>query len=129
MNKLLCRLVVALVTASLVACTSLRTVVDTNSPQAASASSESPLAPGDVVTVATTTGALTRLLISAATATSIDGTQVDSKQAVHIQLADITKIERREFSGIKTLLLVVAICAVLYAMTVAAAEAALASNI
>lgn len=125
MRQLLRRLVVALCATAPVACTSLRTVVDTTAPRTAPDTSQVPLAPGDVVTVSTTAGSQTRLQISTVTATFIDGTQVDSDPAEHIALAEVAKIERREFSGIKTVFLVVVIYAIAYAIAVAAAKAAL----
>ena len=129
MRPLVRRLVVALCTTALVTCTSLRTVVDTSSPHPSPETSPGPLAAGDVVTLSTTTGSQSRLRIATVTTTFIDGTQVDSGQAEHIETVEIAKIERREFSGIKTVFLVVVICAVLYAIAVATATAALASNI
>jgi hypothetical protein len=129
LNPLLRRLVVALCASALVACTSLRTVIDTSAPPTSPDTSQSPLAAGDVVTVSKTSGSRSRLRISTVTSGFIDGADVDSDQGEHIELADIVKIERREFSGIKTVFLVVAIYAVLYAIAVAAGTAALASNL
>jgi hypothetical protein len=129
MRQLLRRGVVALCAAALVGCTSLRTVLDTSAARTSPAAPASPLAAGEEVTVSTAAGWQSRLRISAVTASSIDGTQVDSNLAEHIELADVAKIERREFSGIKTVFLVLSIYAVLYAIAVAAATAALASNI
>jgi hypothetical protein len=129
MRQLLRQLVVALCATALVGCTSLRTVLDTSAAHPSPETASAPLAAGDEVTVSTAAGRQSRLRISAVTATSIEGTQVDSDRAEHIELAEVAKIERREFSGIKTMLLVVAIYAVLYAIATAAAEATLASNL
>jgi hypothetical protein len=129
MRQLLRRLVVSLCATALMACTSLRTVVDTSAARSLPDAYTAPLSPGDEVTVSTTTRSQSRLRVSTVTATFIEGTQVDSNQAEHIELADVARIERREFSGVKTVVLVVAICAVLYAIAVATATAALASNI
>ena len=129
MRHLLRRLVVALCATALVACTSLRTVLDASALHPSPDTSSSPLAAGDVVTVSPAAGSQSRIQISTVTGTYIDGTQLDSGPAEHIEIADAAKIERREFSGLKTVLLVVAICAVLYAIAVAAGTAALASNI
>jgi len=129
MRHLLHRLVVALCATAPVACTSLRTVLDTTAPHPPPEPSSSPLAAGDVVTVLTAAGSQNHLRISAVTASFIEGTQLDSGQAEHIDFAEIAKLERREFSGLKTVLLVAAIYAVLYAIAMAAGTAALASNI
>jgi hypothetical protein len=116
MRQLLCRVVVALCSTALVACTSLRTVHDAGAARSLPDASAAPLAAGDEVTVSMTDA-------------FIEGTQLNSNQAEHIELAEVANIERREFSGIKTVVLVLATYAVLYAIAVAAGTAALASNI
>ena len=129
MGHLLRRLVVALCATALVACTSLHTVLDVSAPHPSPDTPSSPLAAGDVMTVSTAAGSRSRIQVSAVTSNFIEGTQLDSGQVQHIDFAEIAKLERREFSGLKTVLLVVAICAVLYAIAVAAGTAALSSNI
>jgi len=107
----------------------MRTVLDTGTSLPRLDTPATPLSVGDVVTVSTAAGWQSRLQITAVTATAIDGTRVDSDQRQHIEFADVTRIERREFNGIQTALLVVALCAVVYIMAVAAATAALAGNL
>jgi hypothetical protein len=76
-----------------------------------------------------TAGSQSRLRISTVTDAFIEGTQLDSNQAEHIELAEVAKIERREFSGIKTLALVVTVYAILYAIALASASAAALSSL
>jgi hypothetical protein len=59
----------------------------------------------------------------------IEGTQGKDKQLKRFQHSDVVKIERREFNGMKTALLVVAIAVGVYVIAEAAAEAALISNL
>jgi hypothetical protein len=129
MRQLLCRVVVALCSTALVACTSLRTVHDAGAARSPPDASAAPLAAGDEVTVSMTAGSQSRLRISTVTDAFIEGTQLDSNQAEHIELAEVAKIERREFSGIKTLALVVTVYAILYAIALASASAAALSSL
>lgn len=58
----------------------------------------------------------------------IEGTQDKDKQLKRFQLSDVVKIEHREFNGVKTAVLVIAIAVGVYVIAEAAATASLLSG-
>ena len=115
-----CRLAVLLCSMTLVACTSMRTTVDTTTTEPVSIGSrDRTLAPGDEVKVATKDGAQVELRITAVSAEFIEGTvqvprwgevEGTSKQSTRIPRTEVLRIERREFDEGKTALLAVVAC-------------------
>jgi uncharacterized membrane protein len=59
----------------------------------------------------------------------IEGTQDKDKQLKRFQLSDVVKIERREFDGLKTAILVVSIAVGVYVIAYAYAGASLLSGV
>lgn len=126
MRQVFSRLIVLLSCAAFVACTSLHTLVDTNASQESSAAEIPPaIAPNDSLTVTTRDGAQTKVHVTTVTPEYFEGTQGKDKQLKRFQLSDVVKIERREFDGVKTALLVVAIGVGVYVIAEAAATASL----
>ena len=77
----------------------------------------------------TRSGPATRIQLTTSAPDYIEGTQDDDKQLRRFQLSDIVKIERREFDGVKTSFLVIAIAVGVYAFANAAAQASLMSGL
>ena len=119
--------------AALVGCSSLRVVVDAGAISKADtlkAEDVYPrLAPHDLLTLTTRDGRQQTLHLSAVSETSLTGEVDGASKTVVVPLSEVTKIERREFSGIKTAFLVFAIAAGVYAVAVAAAQNALAAGL
>jgi hypothetical protein len=116
--------------AALVACTSLHTLVDTR----AAGSEPAPridtlIQPHDSITVTRQDGSVSALQVTAVTPELIEGTQGWLSTSTRIALVDVVKIERREFDGARTTLLVVAVFAGAYFVAKSVAEASLAAGI
>jgi hypothetical protein len=127
MKRQLSVLIVVFTCVAFSACTSLRTVLDT---QFGSASAARPaLAPNDLLTVTTRDGTQTQITLTKAAPEFIEGTQDNGKPLRHFDLTEIVKIERREFDGVKTVFLVIVIAAGVYAIINAVGQASLAANI
>jgi hypothetical protein len=130
MRPILCRLVVILSCTALLACTSMRTVVDrTAMPDSAPTSPGASLVSNDALTVTTRDGAKTQIHLTSATSEFIEGKQDSDQLARKFLLSDVDKVERREIDGVKTTFFVVLIVAGLYALAYAAASATLAGNL
>jgi len=118
---------------ALVGCSSLRVVMDAgaiskaDAPKAGEANPR--LAPGDLLTLTTRDGRQQTLHLTAVSETSLTGVADGASATAVIPLGEVTKIERREFSGIKTAFLVFAIAAGVYAVAAAVAQNALAAGI
>ena len=130
MNSAISRLVVALCSLALVACTTVRTVTD----QSAVAPPQRTRLPptvgiNDLVTVTTVDGNVRTLRVGAISEDALDGVAEGSAQASHVLVEQIAKIERREFSGLKTALLVIALVGLAYMVAEALATATLASQL
>jgi hypothetical protein len=107
----------------------MRTVVEISAaPGGAATEIQPPLAPNDSLTVTTRSGPATRIHVTTTAPDYIEGTQDDDKQLRRFQLSEVVKIERREFDGGKTTLLVMAIAVGVFALAKAAAEASLLSG-
>ena len=109
------------------ACTSMRTVLDTQSGSASAA--QAALAPDDRLTVTTRDGTQTQITLTKAAPEFIEGNQGSDTQARHFDFSEVVKIERREFDGLKTTLLAIAVAAGVYMLLKAMAEASLAANL
>ncbi len=121
MPRVLCRLTILFTCAAFAACTSMRTVVEISAAPGSAATQIQPaLAPNDSLTVTTRSGPATRIHLTTSAPDYIEGTQDDDKQLRRFQLSEIVKIERREFDGGKTTLLVMAIAVGVYALAKAA---------
>ena len=130
MRQVVVRLVVLLSCAAFVACTSLHTLVDTSASQEISASEIRPaIGRDDSLTVTTRDGAQTKVHVTTVTSEFIEGTQDKDKQLKRFQLSDVVKIERREFDGLKTAILVVSIAVGVYVIAYAYAGASLLSGV
>jgi hypothetical protein len=127
MKKQLRVMMIVCMCAALAACTSLRTVLDTQAGLTSPA--QPPLAPNDRLTITTRDGTQTQVTLTKATAEFIEGSQAKDAQPRHFDLAEVVKIERREIDGVKTTLLVIAIAAGVYTIAKAAAEASLAGSL
>jgi len=113
--------------AACAACTSLRTILDTQAGLTSPA--QPPLAPDDRLKITTRDGTQAQITLTKATAEFIEGSQERDAPPRHFDLAEVVKIERREFDGVKTTFLVIAIAAGVYTIAKAAAEGALAGNL
>jgi hypothetical protein len=103
--------------------------VGTSASQESSASEISPaIGRDDSLTVTTRDGAQTKVHVTTVTSEFIEGTQDKDKQLKRFQLSDVVKIERREFDGLKTAILVVSIAVGVYLITEAYATASLLSG-
>jgi hypothetical protein len=108
----------------------MRTIVEVNTAQGRAATEiQTALAPNDSLTVTTRSGPAARIHLTTSAPDYIEGTQDDDKLLRRFELADVVKIERREFDGVKTVILVIAIAAGVYAIANAAAQASLASGL
>lgn len=104
MNQYL-RLPVVLATCVAVSgCTSMRPV----------ASGQASLHSGDVIQIQTTSGSKIDLQVTAVDQAGVFGTTPDNAQ-LHVPLAEVLRIERKEFDGVKTAGLVLVIVGVLAA--------------
>jgi hypothetical protein len=129
-RQVFCRLIVLLSCAAFAACTSLHTLVDTSASQEISASEIRPaIGRDDSLTVTTRHGAQTKVHVTTVTSEFIEGTQDKDKQLKRFQLSDVVKIERREFDGLKTAILVVSIAVGVYVIAYAYAGASLLSGV
>jgi hypothetical protein len=114
---------------ALVGCSSLQVVMEFGSAHApAPASVNRLLAPNDALTVTKVDGTQLKLHLTSLSGTSLDGVDDQTAAKVSIPLGEITRIERREFDGLKTAFLVVAIAAGVYALAAAAGSASWAST-
>ena len=127
MKKALRVMMIICTCAAFTACTSLRTIMDTRAGLTVPA--QAPLAPDDRLTITTRDGTQTQITLTKATPEFIEGSQGKDAPARHFDLGEVVKIERREFDGLKTTFLVIAIAAGVYAIAKAAAEASLAGNL
>ena len=127
MKKMLRSMMIICMCAAFAACTSLRTVFDTQAGLTSPA--QPPLAPDDRLLITMRDGAQAQITLTMATAEFIEGIQERNAPARHFDLAEVVKIERRELDGAKTVFLVIVIVAGVYAIVKAAAEGALAANI
>lgn len=127
MKKILRSMMIICICAAFAACTSLRTVLDTQAGLTSPA--QPPLAPDDRLTITMRDGAQAQITLTKATAESIEGVQARDAPPRHFDLAEVVKIERREFDGAKTIFLVIAVAAGVYAIAKSVGEAALASNL
>jgi hypothetical protein len=105
------RWIVVLCSMSLVACTSLRVVGPAEGQRPLSA-----LAPDEYVIVTKTDEHRVRLRVSAVSDEFLDGVDESSVQPLHLPIKDIAMVERREFSVVKTVLLMLAISVVAYTL-------------
>jgi predicted small secreted protein len=127
MKRKLSVLIVVLACTVFTACTSLRTILDT---QSGSASVAQPaLVPNDLLTITTRDGTQTQITLTRTAPEFIEGNQENGAQARHFDLSEVIKIERREFDGLKTAFLVIAIAIGVYTILKATAEASLAANL
>ena len=118
MSSSFCRLITLLCSVPLVACTSMRTRLDTTGPELISVdSSDRILVPGDWVRVTTKDGGRVEFRVTAVSPDVIEGSAQGSqwsvasgasKQLKRILLTEAVKIERSEFDAQKTMLFVVA---------------------
>jgi len=126
MKRKLSVLIVVLACTVFTACTSMRTILDT---QSGSASVAQPaLAPNDLLTITTRDGTQTQITLTRTAPEFIEGNQ-EGAQARHFDLSEVIKIERREFDGLKTAFLVIAIAIGVCTILKATAEASLAANL
>jgi hypothetical protein len=125
MPKTLTRLIVLTCAASLVACSSLRTVVDRGvAPTTASDLSARPIAPNDSIVLTTTDGKQVALNVTAVTADTIEGVPAGDTNLRHVPLDQVVRIERRETDFGRTAFVVLAIALGIYAVVAAAAASA-----
>jgi hypothetical protein len=115
---------------ALTGCTSLRVVLDVR----AATTTERPalgqsLAQNDDLTLTKTDGSQLRIRLSELSEMSLTGVADHSPIKIIVPLSEVTRIERREFSGVKTVFLVFVIAVGVYAVAKAVGQAALASNI
>lgn len=130
MHSAISRFVVVLCSLALVACSTLRTVTDQSAIAPAQRTRLPPsLGIDDLVTVTTVDGTVRTLRVSAISETSLDGVAEGSAQASHILVEQIAKVERREFDGLKTALLIMTLVGIAYVIAEALATAALASQL
>jgi hypothetical protein len=107
----------------------MRTVVEVSTAQGGAATRIQPaLAPNDSLTVTTRSGPAARIHLTTSAPDYIEGTQDDDKQPRRFELSDVMKIERREFDGLKTTILVIAIAAGVFALANGAGYAAIMSG-
>ena len=127
MKKLIDIMVVVVACAAFTACTSMRTVLDTQSglPSVAPPT----LAPNDVVTITTRDGTQAQMTLTKTAPDFIEGNPENGSPPRRFHLSEVVKIERREFDGAKTAFLVIAVAVGVYAILKAVAEASLAANI
>lgn len=118
--------VVALLCAlSVVACSSLRTVVDRGSPQPTDRSAiGTSVRPGDSIVITGPDGQQRALLVTAISADMIEGQSAGSEPLIRVPLDEVVRIERNDVDRAKTALLVFAIALGIYLVVYAAASAA-----
>jgi hypothetical protein len=125
--------VVLLCALSLVGCTSLQAVVDTQGREGGEAPiSGRAIAAKDTLTVTPRQGERFVMEVVTVSGSEIQGTVGDAKTPLTVRLADVEKVERREFDGVRTGLLVLSIVAgvaLAYAAAKAAAVSQLANNL
>ncbi len=98
---------------ALSACTSMRTVVDRGSADAATPAFNRVLLPGDKVRITTLDNAQQTLVVSDVSADRIDGVREDTGAHGSVQADQVRRIEKQEKSGVKTGALVATLSAVL----------------
>lgn len=121
MTKQLRFMIILCTCAAFTACTSLRTVVDTQAGLASPA--QPPLTPGDELTITTRDGARTQIALTSVASDFVEGSPEKGAPPRRFDLGQVIKIERREFDGMKTTFLVIVIAAGMYAIASAAAQA------
>jgi hypothetical protein len=104
-----------IVSVSMIGCTSLQTV-QTAAPPGVEKAAMVPAA-GDKLVVSLKSGATVEMELKSVTADALIGTRDGAETSV--PLLDVEKVERREFSALRTTLLVVAIGVLLYQYAIA----------
>ncbi len=125
MNTMFARLTLALMIASLVGCTTLRTIAVREAAPLSASELGKIILPNDKLAITGSDGATQQLVVTGVGPDAIAGTR--DGQAVTVRIDQVAKIERRELSGAKTVILVIVIAGGVYLIIAAAKAAATAS--
>lgn len=105
MRTLFARLIVALCLTSLVACTTVRPVLESGAAPMSAQQVRISVGPGDKLTITRIDGTVLQLTVSAVLPDAIEGSYAGASGVTRIQIDQIRRIERRQFDGSKSALL------------------------